>query len=97
MPGAERLLDPKPVIAVEVLLFGIRQSHKKPVLNLLALRERAPGRIQAPEYLLLILLVVEADAYHPEPIETPEEEGNIMSGDQPPGGPLGLGYRAGTA
>ena len=56
----------------------------------------APGRVQALEDLLRILIVVEADAHHPEPIETPEQEGDIIPGDQPPGDSPGLGDRAGS-
>ena len=96
MRGAQETLYAEPMIVVKVLLLRIRKSHEQPVLDLLALRERSTGGIQALEYLLRILLVVKTDADHPEPLKAPEQASNVISGDETTGDPPSLGYRAGT-
>ena len=79
--GTETSLDLFPMIVVEILLLIVRQPHEEPVLNLLALRERPAGRVQALEDLLWIFLVNEADAYHPETLKAVEQPGDVIAGD----------------
>ena len=93
--GVKPALDLQPVLVVKILLLGVRQSHEQPVLDLLALGERASGRVQALENLLWVLVSVEADAHYAEPLESPQQTGEIVFGDDTAGRSPSLGNRAG--
>ena len=84
------------MVIVEVLLLSIGKAHEQPVLDLLALGERTPGGVQALEDLLRVLVGVEADTDHTEPLEAPKQEGDVVAGNQTARDPPRLGHGAGT-
>ena len=70
------------MVVVEVLLLRIWEAHEQPILDLLAFRLRTPGGVQALENLLRVFVGVESDADHTQPLEAPEQEGNVIAGNQ---------------
>ena len=94
--GSQRALDLHPVVLVQVLLSLVGQAHEEPVLDFFALRQGTAGGVQALEDLLRIFPVAESDANDSEPLESREQKGQVMPGDQAPEGSPGLRHGAGT-
>ena len=64
---------------MELLLLVVRQSHEQPVLDLLALRQRTAGGVQALEDLLWIMLIAESDTDDPEPLKPCQHLREVVS------------------
>ena len=94
--GAEQTFNREPVIVMQLLLFFISQSHQEPILDLLALGQRAAGGVQALEYLLRILRLTKSDTDHPESLKSLEQAIHSMVGDQATRDPPTLSHASGT-
>jgi len=86
----------KPVVLVKILLFVVGQSHEEPVLDLLALGEGLPGRVQALEDPLGVLVRLETDAHHTKSGEALKQPTNVASIDEAAGDAPSLRDRACT-
>ena len=89
-------LERKPVVLVKILLFIVGQSHEEPVLDFLALGEGLPGRVQALEDLLGVLVRLETDAHYTKPGEALKQPTNVASTDEAAGNAPSLRDRTGT-
>lgn len=94
--GAEQTFNREPVIVMQLLLLFISQSHQEPILDLLALGQRAAGGIQALEYLLRVLRLTKSDTDHPESLKSLEQAIHAMAGDQASRDPPTLSHASGT-
>ena len=94
--GAESAFNRDPAIVMQLLLFFISQTHKQPVLDLLALGQWAAGSVQALEYLLRVFRFAESDTDHAESLKPLEQSGRSMPGDQAARDSPTLGHGSGT-
>ena len=77
------LLDREPELVVQFLLLGVRQTHEKPVLDLLAFRQRTACRVEALEDLLWVFVRVQSNAHHAKSLQSAQQADHVIAHHEP--------------